>query len=104
MNEMEKMSKEVADLEHALMDKTNSAKLAETRLENRLYRLGAELVQDEAHFGLRDEVLQLRQTQQDLRKKIDDGKLVLVVCWFLLLGYFTNNPVVRQCQEHDNQI
>ncbi|XP_023703797.1 tektin-B1 isoform X3 [Cryptotermes secundus] len=74
MNEMEKMSKEIADLEHALMDKTNSAKLAETRLENRLYRPGAELVQDEAHFGLRDEVLQLRQTQQDLRKKIDDGK------------------------------
>jgi tektin-2 len=68
----------VADLEQALLEKTNSAKLAETRLENRTYRPGPELVQDEAQLGLRDEVLQLRQTQQDLSKKIDDGKLVLV--------------------------
>jgi tektin-2 len=80
INEMEKMSKEVADLERALLDKTNSAKLAETRLENRVYRPGPELVQDEVHLGLRDEVLQLRQTQEELRKKIDDGKLVLILC------------------------
>jgi tektin-2 len=78
INELEKMSKEVTDLEQALLAKTNSAKLAETRLENRMYRPGPELVQDEAHLGLRDEVLQLRQTQEDLRKKIDNGKLVLV--------------------------
>jgi tektin-2 len=78
INEMEKMSKEVADLEQALQNKTNSAKLAETRLENRMYRPHPELVQDEVHSGLRDEVLQLRQTQQDLSRKIDDAKLVLM--------------------------
>jgi hypothetical protein len=80
MNEMEKMLKEVADLEQAVLDKTNPVKLAETRLENRMFRPGPELVQDEAQFGLVDEVLQLRQTCQDLIKKIDDGKLVLVLC------------------------
>ena len=74
MNEMEKLLKEVADLEQALLDKTNPAKLAETRLENRKFRPTPELVQDEVQLGLTDEVLQLRQTQQDLIRKIEDGK------------------------------
>jgi hypothetical protein len=80
MNEMEKLLKEVADLEHALLDKTNPAKLAETRLENRMFRPASELVQDEVQLGLTDEVLQLRQTCQDLIRKIEDGKLVPLLC------------------------
>ncbi|KDR14917.1 Tektin-B1 [Zootermopsis nevadensis] len=80
MNEMEKMLKEVTNLEQAVLDKTNSVKLVETRLENRMFRPGAELVQDDAQSGLVDEALQLRQTCQDLFKKIDDGKLVIVSC------------------------
>lgn len=67
-------------MEQAVLDKTNSVKLVETRLENRMFRPGAELVQDDAQSGLVDEALQLRQTCQDLFKKIDDGKLVIVSC------------------------
>jgi hypothetical protein len=85
MNEMEKMLKEVADLEQALLDMTNPVKLAETRLENRMFRPGPELVQDGAQFGLVDEVLQLHKTCRDLIKKIEDGKLVLVLCEFVIL-------------------
>ena len=74
VDEMEKMLKEVLELEKALLEKTNSVKLAETRLENRMFRPGPELVQDEAQYGLADEVLQLRQTRKDLIKKIEDAK------------------------------
>ncbi|PSN41225.1 Tektin-2 [Blattella germanica] len=74
VDEMEKMLKEVESLEKALLEKTNSVKLAETRLENRMFRTGPELVQDEAQYGLADEVLQLRQTRKDLIKKIEDAK------------------------------
>jgi hypothetical protein len=41
---------------------------------------------------LRDEVLQLRQTQQDLSRKIDDAKLVLMSSWFLRFDYYIYWP------------
>lgn len=83
---MERILKEVADLEQALLDKTNPVKVAETRLENRMFRPGPELVQDEVQYGLVDEVLQLRQTRQDIFKKTDDLKLVQIsVCEFVAL-------------------
>jgi hypothetical protein len=86
IDEMERILKEVADLEQALLDKTNPAKVAETRLENRMFRPGPELVQDEVQYGLVDEVLQLRQTHQDIFKKTDDLKLVQIsVCEFVAL-------------------
>ncbi|KAJ8877242.1 hypothetical protein PR048_021696 [Dryococelus australis] len=65
---------EIEDLKRALDVKTNSVKLAETRLENRMFRPGAELVEDEAQISLKDEVLQLRQTRQDLIDKISSAK------------------------------
>jgi len=105
MNEMEKMSKEVAALEQALQNKTNSVKLAETRLENRMFRLGSELVQDEAQTGLTDELLHLRQTCQDLNKELDDGKLVLVLWRFLFLAYlFSVTSYSYIFQECDHQL
>ncbi|XP_017781142.1 PREDICTED: tektin-B1, partial [Nicrophorus vespilloides] len=72
--EMEKVQKEIKTLEDALEDKTDARKLCETRLENRTYRPGVELCQDEAEIGLKDEVMQLRQTQQDLMDKINCAK------------------------------
>ncbi|XP_054288147.1 tektin-2-like [Macrosteles quadrilineatus] len=71
---MDRLMKEIDNLEQALLDKTNALKLAETRCENRLYRPGAELCRDEPMLGLHDEVCQLRKTQQDLQNKIDAAK------------------------------
>ncbi|KAK0168055.1 hypothetical protein PV327_001894 [Microctonus hyperodae] len=72
--EMELLLKEIRRLEDALRHKTDAVKCAETRLENRTYRPGYELCRDEAEFGLRDEVLQLRQTKEELKAKIDCAK------------------------------
>lgn len=87
------MAKEIQTLEAALQAKTDALKLAETRLENRFdhfykstknwlayrvifrsYRPGFELTRDEAEQGLKDEVLQLRQTRNDLQDKINCAK------------------------------
>lgn len=73
-DEMEKVVKEIRTLEDALQGKTDALKLAETRLENRSYRPGFELTRDEAEHGLKDEVLQLRQTRTDLLDKINCAK------------------------------
>ncbi|XP_076672239.1 tektin-B1 isoform X2 [Andrena cerasifolii] len=72
--EMEISQKEIVRLENALLHKTDAIKCAETRLENRTYRPGIELCLDEADSGLKNEVLQLRQTEQDLIKVIENSK------------------------------
>ena len=69
--EMDLLKKELSRLEEALLAKIDAVKCAETRLENRTYRPGFELCRDETELGLRDEVLQLRQTREDLKTKID---------------------------------
>ncbi|XP_046487845.1 tektin-2 [Neodiprion pinetum] len=72
--EIDIMLKEIARLEDALLAKIDAIKCAETRLENRTYRPGFELCRDEADLGLKDEVLQLRQTREDLINKINCAK------------------------------
>ncbi|CAK9829318.1 TEKT2 [Anthophora retusa] len=72
--EMEILQKEIVRLEDALLHKVDSIKCAETRLENRTYRPGFELCRDEADLGLKDEVLQLRQTEKDLAKMLENSK------------------------------
>ncbi|XP_075225914.1 tektin-2 [Lycorma delicatula] len=72
--DMGRLNKEIGLLENAYLDKTNALKLAETRCENRLYRPGSEMCRDEAMIGLKNEVLQLRQTQCDLKEKLDNAK------------------------------
>lgn len=72
--DMDRLMKEITNLEAALLEKTNALKLAETRCENRLYRTGAELCRDDPMLGLADEVLQLRRTMRDLQDKIDAAK------------------------------
>nr|CAD7440594.1 unnamed protein product [Timema bartmani] len=71
---MSKLMKETEDLQKALDNKTDALKLAETRLENRMFRPGPELVEDEGQISLKDEVLHLRQTRQDLADKIASAK------------------------------
>lgn len=73
---MEILQKELVRLEDALTQKIDSIKCAETRLENRTYRTGFELCRDEVELGLKDEVLQLRQTEKDLRKVLNNSKYV----------------------------
>ncbi|XP_030760676.1 tektin-2 [Sitophilus oryzae] len=72
--EMKKVEKEIRTLEDALLAKCDALKLAETRLENRSYRPGFELARDEPEQGLKNEVLQLRQTRKDLQDKINCAK------------------------------
>lgn len=72
--EMDKLQKEIKTLEDALLAKTDGLKLAETRLENRSYRPGFELARDEVEAGLKNEVMQLRQTRNDLINKINCAK------------------------------
>lgn len=73
-DEMERVLKEIQILDEALQAKVDARKLCETRLENRSYRPGIELSRDEPELGLKDEVMQLRQTQQDLTDKINCAK------------------------------
>ncbi|XP_008558946.1 tektin-2 [Microplitis demolitor] len=73
-NELELLEKEIHRLENALINKIDIIKCAETRLENRTYRPGYELCRDEAEFGLKDEVMQLRQTKEELLGKINCSK------------------------------
>ncbi|XP_017885994.1 tektin-2 [Ceratina calcarata] len=72
--EMEILQKEIVRIEDALLHKIDSMKCAETRLENRTYRPGFELCRDEAEMGLKDEVLQLRQTEKDLIDVLNKSK------------------------------
>lgn len=73
-DEMERVLKEIQILDEALQAKVDARKLCETRLENRAYRPGVELSRDEPELGLKDEVMQLRQTQEDLTDKINCAK------------------------------
>lgn len=74
--EMEALKKEIVQLEEALRSKADAVKCAETRLEMRAHRPGFELCKDEAESGLRNEVLQLKQTEEDLIKAIERAKYV----------------------------
>ncbi|XP_050459754.1 tektin-2 [Cataglyphis hispanica] len=72
--EMEMLGKEITELEKSLMNKTKVVKRVETRLENRAFRLGSELCTDEVELGLKNEVLQLKQTKEDLIQIIEHAK------------------------------
>lgn len=74
---MDILQKELARLDDALIAKTEAIKCAETRVENRTYRPGFELCRDEAELGLKDEVLQLKQTKEDLINKVNCAKYVI---------------------------
>lgn len=75
--EMEKMEQELKTLASTLQTKEDALKLAETRLENRYLRTGPENCRDEPEMGIREEVVQLRQTIKDIVDKINCAKYVI---------------------------
>lgn len=74
--EMEMLGNEISQLEETLMSKIGVVKCVETRLENRVYRPGSELCKDQVESGLKNEALQLKQTEENLIKMIERTKYV----------------------------
>lgn len=70
----EKFLIEIEKLEEALDRKLNSTKLVQTRCEERLYRVGAELCLDKTTIGLHKENIQLENTTQMLTDKLNQTK------------------------------
>jgi len=63
---MEMLKKDISESERALINKMNTVKCVETRLENRIFRPGTELCKDKVELGLKNEITQLEQTEKDL--------------------------------------
>ncbi|XP_066601759.1 tektin-B1 isoform X2 [Prorops nasuta] len=72
--EMDKLLNEINNLELALLHKANSIKCAETRLINRTFRSGSELCQDDVELGLKSEIVQLKQMEEDLQSAFAAAK------------------------------
>lgn len=75
MADKERFLKEIENLENALDNKLSSKKLVETRCEERLYRIGAELCIDQAMIGLHNEHFKLDNTIRVLANKLNETKL-----------------------------
>lgn len=73
------MEDDIEKLERAIRAKDPVMKLAHTRLENRTYRPGMELVRDEVQYGLVDEVKQIEASQKALEEKCKQAKSVLIL-------------------------
>ncbi|XP_014226826.1 tektin-2-like [Trichogramma pretiosum] len=74
--EAESLRLQIVDLETALRAKADDLKCCETRLENRTYRPRYELCQDEPEFGLKDELVKLRESMAKLEEKINYAKSI----------------------------
>ncbi|XP_014244697.1 tektin-2 [Cimex lectularius] len=74
VKDMEKLHKEVVLLEDALANKANALKLAETRLERRLFRPSQECCRDDAAIGLENEVHTLKETNAALEAMLNQAK------------------------------
>ncbi len=72
--EIAQAEEDIENLERAIREKDPSMKLAHTRLENRTYRPGMELVRDEVQYGLVDEVKQIESSQKALENKCKQAK------------------------------
>lgn len=72
------LGNEINQLEETLVSKTPAVKCVGTRLENRIYRPGLELCKDEVELGLKNEALQLKQTEEDLVKMIEHAKYMFL--------------------------
>jgi hypothetical protein len=68
------LEEDIDKLERAIREKDPVMKLAQTRLENRTYRPGVELVRDEVQYGLVDEVKQIEASQKALEQKCKQAK------------------------------
>lgn len=72
--EIARLEDDIDNLERAIREKDPVMKLAQTRLENRTYRPGVELVRDEVQYGLVDEVKQIEASQRALQEKCKQAK------------------------------
>lgn len=70
----EKFLTEIENLENALDRKLNSKMLVDTRCEERLYRVGAELCLDKTTVALHKEYFQIDHTIQILTDKLNQTK------------------------------
>lgn len=66
--------KEINEIDQALQAKTNVLKLAETRIEKRMFRPGTELCNDDTLSGLKQEIIYLRETRKNLSHQLDTAK------------------------------
>ena len=85
------MEEDIDNLERAIREKDPVMKLAQTRLENRTYRPGVELLRDEVPYGLVDEVKQIEASQRALQEKCKQAKYVLLIIFILL----SNCSIIR---------
>lgn len=69
--EISSVEESIADLEKAISDKATPLKVAHTRLDNRQERLRVELVRDRPQLRLENEVTQLNNNIQTLRKQLE---------------------------------
>lgn len=76
-NEIDTLERDIRGLEEAIRAKIPTAKLAETRLENRTRRPGVELCRDAPQYGLTDEVQQVEATKQALIEKMKQHRHAL---------------------------
>lgn len=72
--EIAQLEEDIENLERAIREKDPVMKLAQTRLENRTYRPGVDLVRDEVQYGLIDEVKQIEASQKALQDKCKQAK------------------------------
>ncbi|XP_055979381.1 tektin-2 isoform X1 [Sorex fumeus] len=70
MEELTDLKEDIRRLEDDLHRKMLNLKLCHTRLESRTYRPNVELCQDQAQYGLSDEVHQLEETISILKQKL----------------------------------
>lgn len=73
-DELKRCMSEIDQIQKSLDDNKDTLKLAETRLENRTYRSGMELVLDDVYEGLSDEITKLREIRSILNEKFNKTK------------------------------
>ncbi|CAG5120129.1 unnamed protein product [Candidula unifasciata] len=73
IKEVTEHQSELRGLEESIRKRNRSTMKAETRMENRTYRPNKEMCFDAAHYGLVDEVKQLRATTVSLEEKLQQA-------------------------------
>ncbi|XP_067125216.1 tektin-2 [Centruroides vittatus] len=77
IDEIERMMKEVQNIERQIRAIRNPLKLNHTRLEDRKWRPRMELVADHVFWGLREEYAQLNKAKEELEEELNNARLIL---------------------------
>ena len=65
------MDSNIKDLQSSLAEKTPPMMVVQTRLENRTQRPNVELCRDPAQYGMVEEVAEIADSQQALKRNLD---------------------------------